>query len=111
MARKNKLIELPPSIEEAKGELTKQPEAAPLKPDKRSQRSAGRSCQFNIHVPESFKEQYEAIKKRDRLLNRWHWAAVAMQAYNALSKEERERLIAEVVENDPAMQQFPDMKR
>lgn len=111
MAAKKRMIELPPSMEEAKGELTKQPESAPLRPDKRSQRSAGRSCQFNINVPESFKEQYKAIKERDRILNRWHWAAVAMQAYNALPKEERERLIAEVIENDPAMQQFPDMKR
>jgi hypothetical protein len=110
MARK-KMFELPPGMEETKGELAKQPETAPLKPDRRTQRSAGRSCQFNIHVPESFKDEYEAVKKRDRLLNRWHWAAVAMQAYNALSREDRDRLISEVMANDPAMQQFPNSKR
>jgi len=108
--KKTKLIELPPSMDETKGDLKQQPEVAPLKPDKRSHRSAGRSCQFNIHVPQGFKDEYEAIKKRDRLLNRWHWAAVAMKAYNALPKEERERLIAEVIANDPAMQQFPDSR-
>ena len=107
---KKKLIELPPGMDEATGDLKQQPEVAPLKPDKRSHRSAGRSCQFNIHVPQSFKDEYDAIKKRDRLLNRWHWAAVAMKAYNALPKEERERLIAEVIANDPAMQQFPDSR-
>jgi hypothetical protein len=107
---KKKLIELPPSLDEATGDLRQQPEIAPLKPDKRSHRSAGRSFQFNIHVSQSFKDEYEIIKKRDRLLNRWHWAAVAMKAYNALSKEERERLITDVIASDPAMQQFPNLR-
>lgn len=107
MTKKNRLIELPPSLDEAKGDLAQQPEIAPLKSDKRSQRNAGRSFQFNIHVPQNFKEEYEKIKQRDRLLNRWHWASVAMQAYNALPEAERNRLIAEAIANDPAMQQFP----
>lgn len=110
MARKNRLIELPPTMDETKGELAKQPEAAPLKPDKRSLRSAGRSFQFNIQVSENFREQYETVRKRDRLLNRWQWAAVAMKAYNALPKDERDRLISEVMAEDPAMQQYPSRR-
>jgi hypothetical protein len=47
---------------------------------------------------------------RDRLTG-WQWLAVAMEAYKSLPDKDKEALIKRVIANDPAMQQFPELRR
>jgi hypothetical protein len=105
MATKKKTLPPPPSLHETRDNLS-QPETAPAKLDKRTLRNTGRTVQYNVRVSTDFQEELNALMTRDRLTG-WQWLAVAIEAYKALPEQERERLIKQIVTNDPAMRQFP----
>jgi hypothetical protein len=109
MTIRKKTLPPPPSLQETRDNLS-QPETAPAKFDRRGLRNTGRTVQYNVKVSPDFQAELNGLMIRDRLTG-WQWLAVAKEAYNALSETEREALIRQVVASDPAMQQFPDLKR
>ena len=109
MATTQKKLPPPPSLSETRDNLS-QPETAPAKLDKRTLRNAGRTLQYNVRVSPEFQDELNGILSRDRLTG-WQWLAVAMEAYKALPDSQKEALIRQAVTNDPAMQQFPELKR
>lgn len=94
----------PPAMVEARSTLS-QPETAPAKLDRRTLRNTGRSVQFNVKISPSFQDELNRCMKRDRLTG-WQFLSVAAEAYNRLSDQEKNALIKQAIDNDPAMQQF-----
>jgi hypothetical protein len=109
MAINKKTLPPPPTLSETRDNLS-QPETAPAKFDKRMLRNTGRTFQYNVRVSPDFQAELNDLMARDRLTG-WQWLAVAMEAYKALPNKEREEIIKRITANDPAMQQFPELKR
>jgi predicted DNA-binding ribbon-helix-helix protein len=107
--KKRKTLGPPPTEADTTDNLS-QPEVAPAKLDKRSLRRTGRHTQLNLKVSEDFRDRYEEVARRDRLTN-WQLLASALEAYNSLSKEEKESIIEKVVMDDPAMRQAHGKRR
>ena len=110
MTTKKKMLPPPPSLHEIRDDLNTQPETAPAKFDKRMLRNTGRTVQYNVRVSPDFQAEINGLMTRDRLTG-WQWLAVAMEAYKALPDKDKEALIKRVIANDPAMQQFPELRR
>jgi hypothetical protein len=95
-----KSLGTPPHLHDTRNSIS-HPETAPVKLDRRTLRKTGRDTQLNIAVSISFRDEFNRAARADRLTS-WQMLAAAMKAYHQLSKEEKNRIIEEVVSADPA---------